>query len=113
LGNASANKRDFSSNWLPVQYHFRGFDRDDLLAHYRECDIAFVVPQKHRLSLVAKEYCAGRIDGDGVLFESQFARTAEQLKPDVLLGNPYDVEQMADTILKALRDLTLVCLEEL
>ena len=34
---------------------------------------------------------------------SQFAGAAEQLKPDALLVNPYDIEQMADTIVKAFR----------
>jgi trehalose-6-phosphate synthase len=52
---------------------------------------------------VAKEYCACRTDEDGALILSQFAGAAEQLKPDALLVNPYDVEQMADTILKAFR----------
>ena len=53
------------------------------------------------MNLVAKEYCACRIEDDGVLILSQFAGAAEQLKPDALLVNPYDIEQMADAILKA------------
>jgi trehalose 6-phosphate synthase/phosphatase len=97
------NGRFSTSTWLPVQYHFRSLDRDDLLAHYHGCDIAFVTPLKDGMNLVAKEYCACRIDQDGVLILSQFAGAAEQLKPDALLVNPYDVEQMADTILKAFR----------
>src|SRR5262249_55337475 len=55
------------------------------------------------MNLVAKEYCACRIDQDGTLILSQFAGAAEQLKPDALLVNPYDIEQMADTIVKAFR----------
>ena len=55
------------------------------------------------MNLVAKEYCACRVDEDGALILSQFAGAAEQLKPDALLVNPYDVEQMADTIVKAFR----------
>src|SRR5881296_3856854 len=97
------NGRFSTSNWLPVQYHFRGLDREDLLAHYRGCDIAFVTPLKDGMNLVAKEYCACRIDNDGVLILSQFAGAAEQLKPDALLVNPYDIEEMAHTILKAFR----------
>ena len=42
-------------------------------------------------------------DEDGALILSQFAGAAEQLKPDALLVNPYDIEQMADTIVKAFR----------
>jgi trehalose 6-phosphate synthase len=84
-----------------VQYHFRSLDREDLLAHYRECDIAFVTPLKDGMNLVAKEYCACRINEDGVLILSHFAGAAEQLKTGALLVNPYDVEEVADTILKA------------
>jgi trehalose 6-phosphate synthase/phosphatase len=97
------NGRFSTSNWLPVQYHFRGLDRDDLLAHYRGCDIAFVTPLKDGMNLVAKEYCACRIDENGVLILSDFAGAAEQLKTGALLVNPYDVEEVADTILKAFR----------
>src|SRR5438874_3378735 len=97
------NGRFSTSNWLPVQYHFRGLDREDLLAHYRGCDIAFVTPLKDGMNLVAKEYCACRIEEDGVLILSQFAGAAEQLKLGALLVNPYDVEEVADTVLKAFR----------
>jgi len=97
------NGRFSTSNWIPVQYHFRGLDREDLLAHYRACDIAFITPLKDGMNLVAKEYCACRVHEDGALILSQFAGAAAQLKPDALLVNPYDVEQMADTILKAFR----------
>jgi trehalose-6-phosphate synthase len=97
------NGRFSTSTWLPVQYHFRALDRDDLLAHYRGCDIAFITPLKDGMNLVAKEYCACRIEQDGALILSQFAGAAEQLKPDAMLVNPYDVEQMADTILAAFR----------
>jgi trehalose 6-phosphate synthase len=55
------------------------------------------------MNLVAKEYCASRIEEDGALILSQFAGAAEQLKPDALLVNPYDIEQMADAILNAFR----------
>src|SRR6266516_3044302 len=95
------NGRFSSSTWLPVQYHFRCLDREDLLAHYRACDVAFLTPLKDGMNLVAKEYCACRTDENGALILSQFAGAAEQLKPDALLVNPYDVELMADTIVKA------------
>jgi len=100
------NGRFSTSNWLPVQYHFRSLDREDLLAHYRGCDIAFVTPLKDGMNLVAKEYCACRIDEDGALILSQFAGAAEQLKTGALLVNPYDVEEVADTVLKAFRMTT-------
>jgi trehalose 6-phosphate synthase len=95
------NGRFSTSTWLPVQYHFRCLNREDLLAHYRGCDFAFITPLKDGMNLVVKEYCACRINDDGVLILSQFAGAAEQLKPDAMLVNPYDIEQMADTILEA------------
>jgi trehalose 6-phosphate synthase len=55
------------------------------------------------MNLVAKEYCACRIDEDGALILSQFAGAAVQLKTGALLVNPYDVEEVADTVLKAFR----------
>jgi trehalose 6-phosphate synthase len=95
------NGRFSTNNWIPVQYHFRALNREELLAHYRACDIAFLTPLKDGMNLVAKEYCACRFDEDGVLILSHFAGAAEQLKPDALLVNPYDVEEMADTIFNA------------
>ncbi|MFL6505101.1 MAG: trehalose-6-phosphate synthase, partial [Candidatus Udaeobacter sp.] len=97
------NGRFSTSTWIPVQYHFRGFEREELLAHYRACDIAFITPLKDGMNLVAKEYCACRSDENGTLILSQFAGAAEQLKHDALLVNPYDIEQMADTIVNAFR----------
>src|SRR5213080_2201459 len=97
------NGRFSTSAWIPVQYHFRGLDREELLAHYRACDMAFLTPLKDGMNLVAKEYCACRIDENGALILSQFAGAAEQLKTGALLVNPYDVEEVADTILKAFR----------
>jgi trehalose 6-phosphate synthase len=97
------NGRFSTGTWIPIQYHFRGLDRVNLVAHYRACDIAFITPLKDGMNLVAKEYCACRTNEDGALIISQFAGAAEQLKPDALLVNPYDVEQMADTVLTAFR----------
>ncbi|PYK07048.1 MAG: trehalose-6-phosphate synthase [Verrucomicrobia bacterium] len=98
------NGRFSTDTWLPVHYRFRSLTRDDLLAHYRACEIALVTPLKDGMNLVAKEYCACSVDkNDGVLILSQFAGAAEQLKPGAVLVNPYDVEQVADTILKVFR----------
>jgi trehalose 6-phosphate synthase/phosphatase len=97
------NGRFSTDAWLPVHYHFRSLDHDDLLAHYRASEIALVTPLKDGMNLVAKEYCACCIEQNGVLILSQFAGAAEQLKSGALLVNPYDVEQVADTILKAFR----------
>jgi trehalose 6-phosphate synthase/phosphatase len=98
------NGRFSTDTWLPVHYRFRSLDHDDLLAHYRACDIALVTPLKDGMNLVAKEYCACCVgNNDGALILSQFAGAAEQLKSGSLLVNPYDVEEVADAILQAFR----------
>jgi trehalose 6-phosphate synthase/phosphatase len=98
------NGRFSTDTWLPVHYRFRSLDHEDLLAHYRACEIALVTPLKDGMNLVAKEYCACCVQkNDGVLILSQFAGAAEQLKPGAMLVNPYDVEEVADAILKAFR----------
>ena len=50
------------------------------------------------MNLVAKEYCAASVDNNGILILSEFAGAADQMKKHALLVNPYDIEQMADTI---------------
>jgi len=89
----------------PVQYHFsRTRSRRILLAHYRGCDIAFVTPPKGRNESGSQEYCACRIDEDGALISQSIRRSGgSNSKPAALLVNPYDVEEVADTVLKAFR----------
>jgi len=53
------------------------------------------------MNLVAKEFVASRKDMKGVLILSQFAGAAQELR-DALVVNPYDVEEMADSIHQAL-----------
>jgi trehalose 6-phosphate synthase len=53
------------------------------------------------MNLVAKEFVASRDDNRGILILSTFAGAALELT-DALLVNPYDVQQLADAILRAL-----------
>jgi len=50
---------------------------------------------------VAKEFVVQRGDEDGVLILSQFTGASRELH-DALLVNPYDINQIADMIRKAL-----------
>jgi trehalose 6-phosphate synthase len=54
------------------------------------------------MNLVAKEFIAARDDAQGVLILSTFAGASHEL-PDALLVNPYDVQQVADSIHRALK----------
>ena len=53
------------------------------------------------MNLVAKDYVAARSDGNGVLVLSQFTGAARELQ-QALLINPYNTEDFADTLAKAL-----------
>jgi trehalose 6-phosphate synthase/phosphatase len=84
--------------WVPIHYVFRHVERKELLAWYRAADVALVTPLKDGMNLVAKEYCAAKVDGNGVLVLSEFAGASEQLGRWAVLVNPYDVDCVADAI---------------
>jgi trehalose 6-phosphate synthase len=54
------------------------------------------------MNLVAKEFVAARDDNRGVLILSTFAGAALELT-DALLVNPYDIQQLAGAIHRALK----------
>ncbi|MGA8151257.1 MAG: trehalose-6-phosphate synthase [Terriglobales bacterium] len=87
--------------WVPVHYIHRSLDRPELLAYYRAADIALVTPLKDGMNLVAKEYCAARVNNDGVLILSEFAGAAFQLHQGALLVNPYHTRAVAEAIRSA------------
>jgi trehalose 6-phosphate synthase/phosphatase len=60
-----------------------------------------VTPVRDGMNLVAKEFVASRVDGDGVLVLSEFAGAASEMA-GALLVNPYDVQATAETIRSAL-----------
>jgi trehalose 6-phosphate synthase len=89
-------------DWVPIQYIHRSTPRRMLVDVFRQSRIGFVTPLQDGMNLVAKEYVAAQDPEDpGVLILSRFAGAAEQMK-QALIVNPYDVEEMADTIKIAL-----------
>jgi trehalose 6-phosphate synthase/phosphatase len=101
------NGKYTQTDWIPIRYLFHSIDRTELVALYRAADIALITPLKDGMNLVAKEYCAANIEGNGVLIMSEFAGAADQLHAHALLVNPYDVEEVAETIAAAC-DMPLV-----
>ena len=87
--------------WVPVHYIFRGLSAPDLVALYRAADVMLVTPLRDGMNLVAKEFVASRVDGDGVLVLSEFAGAAWEL-PEALQVNPYDTDGTAEIIFRAL-----------
>ena len=89
--------------WVPIHYIHRSIERAELLAYYRAADIALITPLKDGMNLVSKEYCAARVNNDGVLILSEFAGSAFQLRQGALLVNPYHTRAVANAIWSALR----------
>ena len=92
-----------SPNWSPIVYLHRCVSRSELVAFYRAADIALVTPLKDGMNLIAKEFCAARVDDGGVLVLSEFAGAAAELKGGALLVNPYDAEGVAAALYRAFR----------
>ncbi len=91
-----------TAGWVPVHYYYRSIPRRDLVSLYRMARVGFVTSLKDGMNLVAKEFCACQVDGQGVLVLSEFAGAAAQLQAGALLVNPHDIEGMADALHEAL-----------
>ena len=83
--------------WSPISYLYQTLPFEEIIAYYVAADIMLVTPLRDGMNLVAKEYAACRVDGDGVLILSEFAGAAEQLKAAMIV-NPYDVDGVTDTL---------------
>ncbi len=85
----------------PIHYVYDSVDQTELVASYRAADVMLVTPLRDGMNLVAKEYVASRVDGDGVLILSEFAGAASELA-EALVVNPYDVAAIAGSLERAL-----------
>jgi len=97
------NGRFARVGWTPVQFFFRAFPFDDLVAFYSFADVMWITPLRDGLNLVAKEFVAtqGLTHGKGVLVLSEFAGAAAELR-GALLTNPHDVNDLVNTCFQAL-----------
>ena len=86
--------------WRPIVYRERHHDRHEIAAYYRRADFCMVTALHDGMNLVAKEYVAGREDDTGVLILSRFTGASRELR-EALLVNPYDIEDTAEAIRRA------------
>jgi trehalose 6-phosphate synthase/phosphatase len=63
--------------------------------------VALATPLRDGMNLIAKEYVACQVRDPGVLVLSQLAGAAETMR-EALTVNPYDIEDTADQIQRAL-----------
>jgi trehalose 6-phosphate synthase len=95
------NARFQTSEWKPIILLTRHHTREEILPYYRTADLCMVTSLHDGMNLVAKEYVASRSDGHGVLILSRFTGASHELV-DALVVNPYDTEEVATAIHRAL-----------
>ena len=95
------NRRFQTGNWRPIVFLNRQHSHAEVQRYYRAADLCLVTSLHDGMNLVAKEYLAARSDEDGVLILSRFTGAARELR-DALIVNPYDINQTAEAIRKAL-----------
>jgi trehalose 6-phosphate synthase len=87
--------------WRPIVYLKQQHSVPQMMALHRLASFCLVSSLDDGMNLVAKEYVASRVDGDGVLILSQFTGAARELTSAVLV-NPFAVDEVADAIHLAL-----------
>ena len=95
------NRRYQTTDWKPIVFLNRQHSHAEILPYYQTADLCLVSSLHDGMNLVAKEFVASREDEHGVLILSRFAGAAHELA-DALVVNPYDTEEMAEAIARAL-----------
>ena len=95
------NARFQAGRWKPIVFLKKHHSHAEISRYYHAASVCLVTSLHDGMNLVAKEFVASRDDERGVLILSSFAGAAYEL-PDALLVNPYDVEQLADSVHQAL-----------
>jgi len=95
------NWRFQSGKWKPIVFLMRHHSHEQIAHFYRAADFCMVTSLHDGMNLVAKEFVAARDDEQGVLLLSAFTGASRELR-DALIVNPYDTEQLADAIFRAL-----------
>ena len=95
------NWRFQTESWKPIRFLVGHHDGVTVHAFLHMAEIGVVSSLHDGMNLVAKEFVAAKEDQDGVLILSEFAGAARELS-DALIINPYDTEQFAEAIRRAL-----------
>ena len=95
------NRRFQNAGWRPIVLLTRQHSHEEIQPYYRTADVCLVTSLHDGMNLVAKEFVASRHDDQGVLMLSRFAGASHELA-DALVVNPYDIEEIARTLHRAL-----------
>jgi trehalose-6-phosphate synthase len=95
------NHRFAREGYQPIVLKVEHHDPARVFEYYRGADLCFVSSLHDGMNLVAKEFVAAREDEQGVLLLSQFTGAAREL-PEALIINPYNIDQCATALHRAL-----------
>jgi trehalose 6-phosphate synthase len=97
---AVVNHRHGTTDWMPID--LRIYDNfEEAVARYKHCDLLIVNALFDGMNLVAKEAPAVNTR-NGVLMLSENTGAHEELGDCALTVNPFDIQEQADTIYRAL-----------
>jgi trehalose 6-phosphate synthase len=97
---AVVNHRHGTTDWMPIDLRiYENFP--EAVARYKQCDLLIVNSLFDGMNLVAKEAPAVNTR-DGVVMLSENTGAHEELGDCTLTVNPFDIQEQADTIYRAL-----------
>lgn len=85
-----------------IRYLHHSYPREEMVALYLAADVMLVTALRDGMNLVAKEYVASRVDGDGVLVLSEFAGASDELTQSIRV-NPHDIQGLKDAVMTAVQ----------
>jgi alpha,alpha-trehalose-phosphate synthase [UDP-forming] len=91
------NWRWSTDAWKPIVYFKQQHSPIQMMALHRLADFCVVSSLEDGMNLVAKEFVASRLDGDGTLILSRFTGAARELTHAILV-NPFAVEEVAEAM---------------
>ena len=91
-----------SNGWKPIIYLNKHHNHEEINELYRVSNVCLVTSLHDGMNLVSKEFVVARTDEKGILILSKFAGASRELK-DAIIINPYDINQLSESIHKALQ----------
>jgi trehalose 6-phosphate synthase len=90
-----------TEQWQPILLELKSYNQVELIALERLASFCMVSSLHDGMNLVAKEFCASRVDNRGVLILSKFTGSALELDGAILV-NPFSIEMLAEAMDQAL-----------
>ncbi|WP_448046313.1 alpha,alpha-trehalose-phosphate synthase (UDP-forming) [Bradyrhizobium liaoningense] len=85
----------------PIRLVVRHYESSDVFKLFRAADVCVVSSLHDGMNLVAKEFVSSRDDNAGVLVLSSFTGASREMS-EALIVNPYDTEELAAAIKRAM-----------